>query len=99
MENTDLSVYDSDPTLYLFTSLTAGSSHVITGTARIETILKANKVAYVGVDTATDELARKLWGRRARGKKLPALVKGGSVVAVRSFDGGGYVKQKSQCMR
>ncbi|KAF2869355.1 hypothetical protein BDV95DRAFT_577150 [Massariosphaeria phaeospora] len=42
----ELSVYDKDPTLYLFTSLTAGSSHIITATSRIDTILKANKLAF-----------------------------------------------------
>ncbi|KAJ4345579.1 uncharacterized protein N0V89_011712 [Didymosphaeria variabile] len=77
----ELAAYDNDPTLYLFTSLTAGSSHIITATSRIETILKANKVPFKGVDTATDELARKLYQRRARGKKLPLLVKEGFVIA------------------
>ncbi|KAF2204167.1 hypothetical protein GQ43DRAFT_438159 [Delitschia confertaspora ATCC 74209] len=77
----ELSVYDNDPTIYLFTSLTAGSSHIITATSRIETILKANKIPFKGVDTATDDLARKLYGRRASGKKLPLLVKEGYVVA------------------
>lgn len=78
----ELAVYDNDPTLYLFTSLTAGSSHIITATSRIETILKANKIPFKGVDTATDELAKKLFQRRARGKKLPLLVKEGFVIAV-----------------
>jgi hypothetical protein len=78
----ELSVYDNDPTLYLFTSLTAGSSHIVTATSRIETILKANKIPFKGVDTATDDLARKLYGRRASGKKLPLLVKEGYVIAV-----------------
>lgn len=78
----DLSVYDNDPTLYLFTSLTAGSSHIVTATSRIETILKANKVPFKGIDTATDDLARKLYGRRASGRKLPLLVKEGMVLAV-----------------
>lgn len=80
----ELAVYDSDPTLYLFTSLTAGSSHIVTATSRIETILKANKIPFKGVDTATDDLARKLYGRRASGKKLPLLVKQGYVVGVSS---------------
>lgn len=79
----ELAVYDNDPTLYLFTSLTAGSSHIITATSRIETILRANKIPFKGVDTATDELAKKLYQRRARGKKLPLLVKEGYVIAVR----------------
>ncbi|KAK2767275.1 hypothetical protein FQN53_006522 [Emmonsiellopsis sp. PD_33] len=64
-----------DPTLYLYTSLTAGSSHIITATSRMETILKANKVPFRAIDVATDEKARRLWSRRSRGKKLPGLVK------------------------
>lgn len=72
-----------DSTLYLYTSLTAGSSHIVTATARIETILKANKLPFRAIDVATDEAARKLWGRRSRGKKLPGLVKYGDIVGVR----------------
>ncbi|KAF9893642.1 hypothetical protein FE257_010954 [Aspergillus nanangensis] len=70
----------SDPTLYLYTSLTAGSSHIVTATARLETILKANKLPFRAIDVATDDAARKLWGRRSKGKKLPGLVKYGTVV-------------------
>ncbi|RMJ22429.1 hypothetical protein PHISP_06700 [Aspergillus sp. HF37] len=70
----------SDSTLYLYTSLTAGSSHIVTATARLETILKANKLPFKALDVATDDAARKLWGRRSKGKKLPGLVKFGSVV-------------------
>ncbi|KAJ5817416.1 Glutaredoxin [Penicillium robsamsonii] len=69
-----------DSTLYLYTSLTAGSSHIVTATSRIETILKANKLPFRAVDVATDEAARKLWGRRSKGKKLPGLVKYGDIV-------------------
>jgi hypothetical protein len=78
----ELKAYDNDPTIYLFTSLTAGSSHIITATSRMETILKANKIPFKGVDTATDELARKLFQRRASGKKLPLIVKEGYVLGV-----------------
>ncbi|OJJ32482.1 hypothetical protein ASPWEDRAFT_54076 [Aspergillus wentii DTO 134E9] len=70
----------SDSTLYLYTSLTAGSSHIVTATARLETILKANKLPFRAIDVATDDAARKLWGRRSKGKKLPGLVKFGTVV-------------------
>ncbi|QSS65035.1 thioredoin superfamily domain-containing protein [Histoplasma capsulatum] len=72
-------VNDSDP-LYLYTSLTAGSSHIITATSRLETILKANNILFRAVDVATDEEARRLWGRRSRGKKLPGLVRDGMIV-------------------
>ncbi|KIV98027.1 hypothetical protein PV10_01720 [Exophiala mesophila] len=70
----------SDSTLYLYTSLTAGSSHIITATSRMETILKANKIPFRAVDCATDEKARMLWGRRSKGRKLPGLVKFGSII-------------------
>jgi len=80
----DLLSWEEDPNLYLFTSLTAGSSHIITATSRVETILKANRLPFTYIDTATDEGARKLFQRRARGKKLPLLVKEGFVIAVRS---------------
>lgn len=78
----DLSSFEKDPRLFLFTSLTAGSSHIITATSRMETILKANKIPFQAIDTATDEKARRLWQRRARGKKLPGLVKDGFVIGV-----------------
>ncbi|KAK7542425.1 uncharacterized protein J3D65DRAFT_215246 [Phyllosticta citribraziliensis] len=77
---TDLSKWDSDQTLYLFTSLTAGSSHIVTATSRMETILKANRIPFTYIDTATNEEARKLFQRRAAGKKLPLLVKEGYVL-------------------
>ncbi|KAK5162417.1 hypothetical protein BJ546DRAFT_219735 [Cryomyces antarcticus] len=80
MDSIDISSYDSDPTLYLFTSLTAGSSHIISATSRMETILKANRIPFLAIDTATDVRARKLWGRRAGQKKLPGLVKEGYVL-------------------
>jgi hypothetical protein len=78
-QSTPLS-YSSDPTLYLYTSLTAGSSHIITATSRLETILKAHKIPFRALDVATDEKARMLWGRRSKGKKLPGLVRMGLVV-------------------
>ncbi|THW20922.1 hypothetical protein D6D23_06655 [Aureobasidium pullulans] len=77
----DLSAWDKDGRVFLFTSLTAGSSHIITATSRIETILNANRIPFLAIDTATNESARRLWGRRAAGKKLPGLVKEGFVMA------------------
>ena len=74
--------YHTDPTLYLYTSLTAGSSHIITATSRLETILKANRVPFQALDVATDEKARMLWGRRAGKRKLPGLVRMGMIVGV-----------------
>ncbi|MCJ1341033.1 hypothetical protein MMC09_006329 [Bachmanniomyces sp. S44760] len=72
--------YHTDPTLYLYTSLTAGSSHIITATSRLETILKANRIPFQALDVATDEKARMLWGRRAGKRKLPGLVRMGMII-------------------
>ncbi|KAK5127193.1 hypothetical protein LTR85_008555 [Meristemomyces frigidus] len=76
----DLSSLEKDPRLSLYTSLTAGSSHIITATSRMETILKANKIPFQAIDLATDEKARRLWQRRAGKRKLPGLVKEGYVL-------------------
>ncbi|KAI8632312.1 hypothetical protein F5Y19DRAFT_359386 [Xylariaceae sp. FL1651] len=84
-ENTGSS-YSTDPALYIYTSLTAGSSHIVTATSRLETILRANRVPFKALDIATDEKARMLWGRRAgkdesgRVRKLPALIQMGLVL-------------------
>ena len=81
--------YSTDPALYIYTSLTAGSSHIVTATSRLETILRANRVPFKAIDIATDEKARMLWGRRAgkdeggRVRKLPGLVQMGIVLGVR----------------
>ncbi|TVY55953.1 Uncharacterized protein LCER1_G003443 [Lachnellula cervina] len=80
--------YYSDPALYLYTSLTSGSSHIVTATSRLETILKANKIPFKALDIATDEKARQIWGRRAgkdesgRPRKMPGLVQEGFVLGV-----------------
>ena len=81
--------YSVDPALYIYTSLTAGSSHIVTATSRLETILRANRVPFKALDIATDDKARMLWGRRAgkdesgRQRKLPGLVQEGIVLGVR----------------
>ncbi|KAF4635427.1 hypothetical protein G7Y89_g2671 [Cudoniella acicularis] len=78
--------YSSDPALYLYTSLTSGSSHIVTATSRLETILKANRIPFKALDIATDEKARMIWGRRAgkdetgRVRKIPGLVQMGTVL-------------------
>lgn len=80
--------FEDDPALYIFTSLTAGSSHIVTATSRLETILRANRVPFKAVDIATDEKARRLWTRRAgkdeggRIRKLPGLMQEGFIVGV-----------------
>ncbi|MCJ1474366.1 hypothetical protein MMC13_003024 [Lambiella insularis] len=89
--------YSTDPNLWLYTSLTSGSSHIITATSRLETILKANKIPFKALDVATDEKARMLWGRRAGKRKLPGLVRMGMVVAdledVEEWNEYGEIKQ------
>ena len=72
--------YHTDPTLYLYTSLSSGSSSIITATSRMETILKAKKIPFQALDVATDEKARMLWGRRAGKRKLPGLVRQGMII-------------------
>ncbi|CRK30622.1 hypothetical protein BN1708_018508, partial [Verticillium longisporum] len=65
---------------------TAGSSHIVTATSRLETILRANRVPFKAVDLATDQKARMLWGRRAgkdasgRVRKLPGLAQEGLIL-------------------
>jgi len=73
--------FEESQTLFVFTSLTAGSSHVITATSRLETILKANRIPFRAIDTATNEKARRIWGRRAGKRKLPGLVREGWILA------------------
>ncbi|CAL3967343.1 unnamed protein product [Diplocarpon coronariae] len=95
--------YSNDPALYIYTSLTAGSSHIVTATARMETILKANRIPFKAIDLATDEKARMLWGRRAgkdasgRQRKIPGLVQMGLVlgdlVEVEDWNEYGELKQ------
>ncbi|KAH0427907.1 hypothetical protein CcaCcLH18_09372 [Colletotrichum camelliae] len=78
--------FSTDPALWIFTSLTAGSSHIVTATSRLETILRANRVPFKAIDIATDEKARMLWGRRAgkdasgRVRRLPGLIQEGLVL-------------------
>lgn len=73
---------DDPDTIYLLTSLTAGSSSIITATSRLEHLLKSNKVPFKAVDLATDDRAKGLWGRRGGGKRLPGVVKDGMVLGV-----------------
>ncbi|KAI1500128.1 hypothetical protein F5X99DRAFT_387757 [Biscogniauxia marginata] len=95
--------YSTDPALYIYTSLTAGSSHIVTATSRLETILRANRVPFKALDIAVDEKARMLWGRRAgkdangRVRKLPALVQMGlvlgDIVEIEEWNEYGELKQ------
>lgn len=77
---------DDDPSLWIYTSLTAGNMHIVTATSRLETILRANRVPFKAVDIAVDSRARILWGKRAgkaadgRQRRLPGLVQMGQVL-------------------
>lgn len=76
--------YDPDsPDLYLLTSLTAGSSAIITATSRLEHLLKSHKIPFKAVDLATDTKARQLWSRRGRGRRLPGVAVKGEILGVR----------------
>ncbi|KFY11208.1 hypothetical protein V491_07316, partial [Pseudogymnoascus sp. VKM F-3775] len=92
--------YSMDPHLYIYTSLTAGSSHIVTATSRLETILRANRIPFKAIDLATDEKARMLWGRRAgkdesgRQRKIPGLVQEGlDLVEIEDWNEYGELKQ------
>ncbi|KFZ10088.1 hypothetical protein V502_08326 [Pseudogymnoascus sp. VKM F-4520 (FW-2644)] len=92
--------YSTDPHLYIYTSLTAGSSHIVTATSRLETILRANRIPFKAIDLATDEKARMIWGRRAgkdesgRQRKIPGLVQEGlDLVEIEDWNEYGELKQ------
>ncbi|KJZ73062.1 hypothetical protein HIM_07634 [Hirsutella minnesotensis 3608] len=98
-----MTTFSTDPALYIFTSLTAGSSHIVTATSRLETILRANRVPFKAIDIATNDKARMLWGRRAgkdesgRLRKLPGLVQEamvlGDLVEIEEWNEYGELKQ------
>ncbi|KAF3145745.1 hypothetical protein TWF703_006887 [Orbilia oligospora] len=61
--------------LYIYLSLSAGSSTIDTGLRVLERILKANKIPFSVIDISTDDKARSIWTRRKGPKqKLPAAV-------------------------
>lgn len=78
---------DEPGTIFLLTSLTSGSSAIITATARLEHVLKSNKVAFKAVDLATDEKARRLWKWKGNNRRLPGVAKDGEVLGVSQHDG------------
>ena len=69
-------------TYFLLTSLTAGSSAIITATSRLESMLRVHRVPYVALDVATNDAARNMWKRRGNGRKLPVVVFDGIVIGV-----------------
>ncbi|CCX11908.1 Similar to Uncharacterized protein YFR016C; acc. no. P43597 [Pyronema omphalodes CBS 100304] len=71
---------DESDTIFLLTSLSAGSSTIITATTRLEHILKSNKVPFKSVDLATDDKAKRLWHWKGNGRRLPAIAKEGEVI-------------------
>ena len=69
-------------TIFLLTSLTSGSSSIITATSRLEHILTSHKIPFKAVDLATDDKARRLWQWKGKGKRLPGIAKNGEVLGV-----------------
>ncbi|KAL9102178.1 MAG: hypothetical protein Q9163_002652 [Psora crenata] len=97
MANSMPKSYHSDPQLYLYTSLSSGSSSIVTATSRLQTILKANKITFQALDVATDEKARTLWVRWAGKRRLPGLVRMGmDLEQVEEWNEYGEVKEKLQ---
>jgi len=73
---------DEPDTIFLLTSLTSGSSSIITATSRLEHLLTSHKIPFKAADLATDEKARRLWQWKGRGKRLPGIAKNGEVLGV-----------------
>lgn len=73
---------DDPTTIYLLTSLSSGSSAIVTATARLEHILNSNKIPFKAVDLATDDKAKRLWQWKGKGRRLPGVAKDGEVIGV-----------------
>ncbi len=72
---------EGDTQLYVYTSLTSGTTGLISKTSRLEVMLKAHNIHFKVIDVADDEAARNLWrGMAADTQKLPGLVKGGRLI-------------------
>ncbi|KAK9453007.1 hypothetical protein V1511DRAFT_506241 [Dipodascopsis uninucleata] len=70
---------DDDSKIYIYTSFTGGTffgHNIAAATSRLQTIFRSNDIVYELVDTATNERAKKMWSRWARGKRLPGVFKG-----------------------
>lgn len=72
---------DTD-TYFILTSLTSGSSAIVTATSRLQLLFTAHKIPFVAIDVATDVKAKRIWTLRANGKKLPVVVRNGAVIGV-----------------
>ncbi|KAK9375331.1 uncharacterized protein V1513DRAFT_457983 [Lipomyces chichibuensis] len=74
---------DEDSKVYIYTSFTGGGMfgrNIMTATNRLQLILRSNNIGFEIIDVATNEQAKKLWGRSSKGKKLPGIVKGKDIV-------------------
>ncbi|AGO09996.1 AaceriAAR006Wp [[Ashbya] aceris (nom. inval.)] len=66
--------------VYLLTSLAGGGFHMPSRTNRLATILTANHIDFQYRDCGSDDAARSQWKRQGRGRSLPAIMVGDSVV-------------------
>lgn len=68
--------------IFLLTSLTSGSSAIITATSRLEHLLKSHKIPFKPVDLATDARARRIWSSKGNGRRLPGVARDGEILGV-----------------
>ncbi|KAG0131281.1 hypothetical protein HOY82DRAFT_608240 [Tuber indicum] len=66
--------------IFLLTSLTSGSSAIITATSRLEHLLKSHKIPFKPVDLATDARARRIWSSKGNGRRLPGVARDGEIL-------------------
>ncbi|AET37519.1 Aip5p Ecym_1278 [Eremothecium cymbalariae DBVPG len=75
-ENKDI----KDKPIYLITSLAGGGFHMPSRTNRLATILTANQIVFQYRDCGSDDDARHWWKKQAKGRTLPAIMVGNSIV-------------------
>lgn len=69
-----------DEPVYIYTSLAGGGIHMPRRTNRLATILTANEIKFSFRDCGTDVEARQIWKTYSRGRLLPGIVRGTTLV-------------------
>ncbi|AMD21917.1 HFR062Wp [Eremothecium sinecaudum] len=78
-EEIEASTLRSKP-IFLLTSLAGGGFQMPSRTNNLANILSANKIEFQYRDCGTDEEARNWWKKQSKGRTLPGIVVGNSVV-------------------
>lgn len=69
-----------DEPVFILTSLAGGGIHMPRRTNRLATILTANEIKFTYRDCGTDDEARQIWRTFSRGRLLPGIVRGTTLV-------------------